>query len=206
MRRIAIVLVLGCALGFDVLPVPAHAGGGGEFCEPLTEDEMPPALTVLVRDNCFSPKRLEVVTGQAVTWSLGQIVYGAHTVTAARGAFDSRELTDMFTVRFNKPGTYDFACIYHEGMAGTVMVSGGPLPQATTAATILSEVDPGDDPQAMLANAEHRLARAIAALRQDPPADPQPASIAIPQSAIGLATIIGLFALAITLVRRRAPA
>lgn len=48
-----------------------------------------------------------------------------HTVTAAGGAFDTGEVAGGGTATFQapgQPGSYDFTCRIHPGMAGTLTV------------------------------------------------------------------------------------
>jgi plastocyanin len=104
---------------------PAEAGGG-------TSVEMNDQLT-------FAPRKIEVPAGGDVTWrNAGKV---AHTVTADESkaadpslvsipagtrAWDSGLVNEgqSFSRKFDKPGTYRYICIPHEGagMVGTVAV------------------------------------------------------------------------------------
>jgi plastocyanin len=74
----------------------------------------------------FSPSRMAVVMGvnNTITWTNDDI--SPHTVTATDKSFDSGNLNpgQSFTYTFSKPGTYDYICIYHSWMKGTVVVKG----------------------------------------------------------------------------------
>jgi hypothetical protein len=209
MRRLAVALVLGSALAFVMLPIPALAGGGGDSGVCYEPPRSVPARVVYVSDMCFAPKTLRVATGLPVTWQLRNA--GApHTVTSVDGLFGSGDLLDTFTVRFNQPGTYDYVCVYHGGswggMVGTVIVEGDAL-GGTDPVSVLGVVTAEDDPQALLADAENRLARAIASLRNDTAeVDAEPVAATAPSAAIGWTAIGALGVVAIVLVRRRGPA
>ncbi|MEX2457550.1 MAG: plastocyanin/azurin family copper-binding protein [Actinomycetota bacterium] len=209
MRRLAVAFVVGSALGFVLLPVPALAGGGppaGECYEPPGKV---PERVVFVMDTCFAPRTLRVTTGLPVTWQLHKS-FGSHNVHSSDSLFDSGDLTDPFTVRFNEPGTYDYVCTYHSGsgggMVGKVIVEGDSI-GGTDPVSVLGVVTPEDAPEAMLADAENRLARAIAALRNETAeVDAEPVAATAPSAAIGWTAIGALGAVAIVLVRRRGPA
>jgi plastocyanin len=166
--RRATVLTAALFVMLGLVPAPASAGGGGAYCEPLKQ--RPPALTVWVRDNCFTAKTVKITAGQAVTWAPRNAV-AAHTVTSS-GLFDSSDLEGLFTVRFNEPGTYPYVCTYHSwegaGMVGKVVVSGPAVENADEPVTQLDGVTE-ESTDARLAAAEERLAKAIAALRVSSP-------------------------------------
>jgi plastocyanin len=104
---------------------PAEGGGG-------TSVDMNDQLT-------FAPKQIEVSVGEQVTWrNVGKV---GHTVTADKSKAADPSLVSIpagtkpwdsgfvnegesFSRRFDKPGTYRYICIPHEGagMVGTVVV------------------------------------------------------------------------------------
>lgn len=104
---------------------PAEGGGG-------TRVDMNDQLT-------FEPKEIEVAVGEEVTWrNVGKV---GHTVTADRSKAADPSLASIpagtrewdsgfvmegqsFSRKFDKPGTYRYICIPHEGagMVGTVVV------------------------------------------------------------------------------------
>jgi plastocyanin len=75
----------------------------------------------------YSPSPVTVVMGvnNTVTWVNNDSA--PHTVTANDGSFDSGNLapTGTFTFTFTTPGTYEYHCIYHPWMVGTVVVKAG---------------------------------------------------------------------------------
>ena len=144
MRRLALALTLG-ALGV------ASCGGDDEADEgSAREPSQPqqpsradsgdsPAVIDMNDQLVFEPKQIEVAAGQKVTWkNVGKV---AHTVTAAKSKVADPSLVSVpagtkewdsgfvgegesFSRSFEKPGTYRYVCIPHEGagMVGSVVV------------------------------------------------------------------------------------
>lgn len=79
--------------------------------------------SVTISNSAFSPKVIHVDKGTTVTWKNDDAV--SHTVTSKTGLFDSKDMHygKTFSYTFTKPGTYDYYCVYHPGMVGTVVVS-----------------------------------------------------------------------------------
>jgi len=144
MRRLALTLTLG-ALGV------AGCGGDDEADDGSARESSPPqqpsraesgerAAVVDMNDQlAFEPKQIEVAAGQKVTWkNVGKV---AHTVTADKSKVADPSLVSVpagtkewdsgfvgedesFSRSFEKPGTYRYVCIPHEGagMVGSVVV------------------------------------------------------------------------------------
>jgi plastocyanin len=73
---------------------------------------------------CFTPSILHVGSGAEVTFTNRDPL--VHNVSAnGWGQYDDMAQGDAFTVRFEKPGIYPFACNYHPGMTGAIVVGGG---------------------------------------------------------------------------------
>jgi plastocyanin len=79
--------------------------------------------------NCFSPNVVNIATGDTVTWTNGDSV--GHTVTSGNpsdlqsGAiFDSGLIKSggMFSFTFQNPGTFNYFCVIHPWMTGTLTV------------------------------------------------------------------------------------
>ena len=74
----------------------------------------------------YSPSPVTVVLGvnNTVTWTNNDSA--PHTVTANDGGFDSGNMapTGSFTYTFTKAGSYQYHCIYHPWMVGTIVVKG----------------------------------------------------------------------------------
>jgi plastocyanin len=72
----------------------------------------------------YSPQNLTVVVGvnSTVTWLSHSLTYD--TATANGGAFSSGVLApgDSFSFTFSSPGTYQYHCLFHPWMTGTVTV------------------------------------------------------------------------------------
>jgi plastocyanin len=84
----------------------------------------------------YRPARVVIQVGQSVVFTNpGQI---AHSATAKQGAFDTGLLKNgqSATVKFDKPGTYDYFCVPHPWMTGTIVVlaSGESAPPQVVAA------------------------------------------------------------------------
>jgi plastocyanin len=79
-------------------------------------------LSARVEDFSYEPARLEVQRGTTVTWTnRGQVI---HTVTANDGSFDSGNIDSgaKGSIRFSRPGTYEYHCTPHPFMRGVVVV------------------------------------------------------------------------------------
>lgn len=78
----------------------------------------------------FTPNSISVKSGTTLTFS--NVDGNMHTVTSVKkgtiepdGTFDSglMKAGDTFSVKLDKPGTYEYFCSIHPGMKGTVSVS-----------------------------------------------------------------------------------
>ena len=110
-------------LAFSVVPLlgaaPARAGGGCH--DGVTRGT---GTTIQIVDACFTPTILQVKPGQNVTWvNTDPFV---HNITAnGWGHYDDLKPTERFTAAFDDPGLYPFACTYHPGMSGVIVVGDG---------------------------------------------------------------------------------
>ena len=79
---------------------------------------------VEIRDFAFAPGTLTVAAGTSVTWVNQDDE--PHTVTSVGEPrlFKSPGLDggDSFTMKFDKPGTYQYICTIHPHMHGTIVV------------------------------------------------------------------------------------
>ena len=81
-----------------------------------------------VDDACFSDSNLTVAVGTTVSWSNDDTI--AHTVTSGNFDVGISDLFDSslfppgesFEYTFDDPGTFDYFCIVHPWMVGTVNV------------------------------------------------------------------------------------
>ena len=92
---------------------------------PLVFEDTSPAApdAVEIADFAFAPDEVHVASGTDVTWT--NVDPAPHTVTDEGGAFDSGTLDPegSFSFRFDRPGTYRYACAIHPTMRGTVHVA-----------------------------------------------------------------------------------
>ncbi len=89
------------------------------------EDPTGPTVTteVEIRDNQFDPGAIQVSPGATVTWTWAgvnthNINFGDASITDATGRSSGTYSTPMPST----PGTYDYQCNFHPGMAGSVVV------------------------------------------------------------------------------------
>ena len=108
MKRIT-PLILALALSVSV----AACGGGGS-------DTPAKPGQVLVQDNVFKPKSIDVKVGDTVTWKFAG--NSAHNVTF--DDFNSELMKDgTFEHTFDKAGSFEYRCTGHTGMTAKVIVS-----------------------------------------------------------------------------------
>jgi plastocyanin len=98
---------------------PALAGGG---CHNGVTNGS--GTTVEIVDACFTPTILHVQPGDSVRFvNTDPFV---HNVTANLwGHFDDLEPGTGFSATFDDPGVYPYACTYHPGMSGAIVVGDG---------------------------------------------------------------------------------
>ncbi len=118
---------------------------------PQPTPKPPPPVTVpgdvQVLDFDYGPRSISVSAGSSVRFVNAGIA--PHTVTARDGSFDSGFMGtgDAFSRPFPTAGTYEYFCIYHPNMTGTVRVAGagGAVPAAAIppTATATSAAAPG---------------------------------------------------------------
>jgi plastocyanin len=108
-----------------IVGMPAASAGGG--CHSgVTENDAggQDAVTVRLVDACFTATVTTVDQGAPVTFvNMDEFV---HNVGGNEwGHFDDLHGGDAFTVSFDEAGTYPFACSYHPGMTGAIVVGDG---------------------------------------------------------------------------------
>ena len=95
--------------------------------------------SVDVRDFSFSPFRVKVQPGEAVTWRVGGV---GHTATSRRGApasFDSgtKSAGETYSFTFTVPGRYRYLCLIHPTeMTGVVQVGDDTVDPRVTRARV----------------------------------------------------------------------
>jgi plastocyanin len=100
-----------------VLVVALVAVGGAASAEA-------PTRTISMPGKLFTPDRLDVLVGTAVTWRNDDAVN--HTATAENDAFASGYIPPggSYSFTFTKQGRYEFRCTIHRQMRGEVDVFG----------------------------------------------------------------------------------
>lgn len=124
MRRamlLCTIVVLAAVVG---MPGVASAGGGCH--EGVTENDATgqESATIEMVDACFTATVTSVDPGTPVTFvNMDGFV---HNVGGNQwGHFDDLHGGDSFRVSFDEAGTYPFACSYHPGMTGAIVVGNG---------------------------------------------------------------------------------
>ena len=124
MRRgtlLCTIVVLAAIVG---MPGVASAGGGCHGGVTQTDATGQADATVQLVDACFSATVTSVDPGTPVTFvNMDEFV---HNVGGNQwGHFDDLHGGDTFRVSFEEAGTYPFACSYHPGMTGAIVVGDG---------------------------------------------------------------------------------
>jgi plastocyanin len=89
-------------------------------------------VSVSIVDLAFSSANITVNVGDTVKWTNNGAV--PHTVTSAGGPLDSGQLApgETYEFTFATAGTYDYKCLNHASMTGTVnVVTSNPTPTKT---------------------------------------------------------------------------
>jgi plastocyanin len=108
-----------------IVGMPAASAGGGCHAS-VTENDAggQGAVTVRMVDACFTATVTTVDPGASVTFVNTDDF--THNVGGNQwGHFEDLNGGDAFTVSFDEAGTYPFACSYHPGMTGAIVVGDG---------------------------------------------------------------------------------
>lgn len=119
---------------FAAFPVVVVAFAGSACAATATATKNPQISTaptpttpeeVVIYNYRFVPNTLTVPAGTTVTWVNHDIA--PHTATRQSfddEAFDSGRMQDtqIFRRKFRRAGTYDYVCVLHQGMRGTIVV------------------------------------------------------------------------------------
>lgn len=122
-RRLAAAFV-GCAVllasACSSSSSPGGSGSSGAANGPSTATGT--TASVSVKNFAFSPARLVVNKGTAVTWTFQDSTQ--HNVTASGNAFKSTDQSSggSYSFTFNTAGSYDYICSIHPYMKGNVTV------------------------------------------------------------------------------------
>jgi plastocyanin len=136
LRRTILVFAATTLASLAVPALPAIAGGGCHDGVTTGEGD-----TVEMVDACFTPTTLRVDPGDTVTFVNTDPM--THNVTANQwGHFDDLNEGDSFRVTFDESGTYPYACTYHPGMSGAIIVGDGTGAGNGEAVTVAVEEPP----------------------------------------------------------------
>lgn len=118
-HRILSIAVAACLL-LAACSADPPTDTGPATSEPTTTDG-----AVTMANVAFAPASLTVTVGSKVTWTNDDTV--PHTVSFSGGGPGSSEIIEpgqTFEATFEEPGTFEYTCTLHPGMAGTVEVIG----------------------------------------------------------------------------------
>jgi plastocyanin len=120
MARRTLFVLAATFLATIALPIlPAIAGGGCHDGATTGEGD-----TVEMKDACFRPSTLRIDPGDTVTFVNRDAM--THNVAAMGwGRFEDMNQGDTFQATFEESGVYAFACQYHPGMTGAILVGDG---------------------------------------------------------------------------------
>jgi plastocyanin len=107
------------------LPTAALAGGGCHGGATQQDESGRDEATVEMVDACFQASITAVDPGTDVTFvNLDQGT--VHNVAGTLwGQYEDMYEGDTYTATFDEVGVYPFACAYHPGMTGAIVVGGG---------------------------------------------------------------------------------
>lgn len=117
LMTLALTLFLAACGGGSDSTAPVTSGGGGGGGGPIA------TTSVEMKNIAFSPAAIKVASGATVTWTNSDgfnhnvTFAGAAVAPSGNFATGSKALVMPTT-----PGTYNYSCTIHAGMAGTVTV------------------------------------------------------------------------------------
>lgn len=126
MRRVMFLCVIVGAATI-VLGLPGGAAAGGGCHDGLTRNDATDAKAATVRmiDACFTATVTTVDPGVPVTFANTDLGVTHNVGGNQWGQFEGMIEGDAFTVTFDEAGIYPFACNYHPGMTGAIVVGDG---------------------------------------------------------------------------------
>jgi plastocyanin len=127
-RRIAALLAAAAAIALGVVYGTPVAG-----VEATVTQTAPEKTRVLVKDNYFEPRSIEVVEERHVGWKWrGENRHSIRFTKVPEGASrkGAKSRTEGYWKRtFRRPGLYRYVCRHFAGMRGTVTVRPEPKPK-----------------------------------------------------------------------------
>ncbi len=124
-RGMLLCLIAGTAAVVLGMPGAALAGGGchGGVTQNDARDQK--VATVRMVDACFTATVTSVDPGTPVTFANTDLGVTHNVGGNSWGHFEDMIEGDAFTVTFDEAGIYPFACNYHPGMTGAIVVGDG---------------------------------------------------------------------------------
>ena len=120
MARRTLLVLAATVLGLVAAPAVSALAGGGCHQGVTTGS----GDTVEMVDACFTPTTLRIDPGDTVTFVNTDPM--THNVGGNLwGHFEGMNQGDVFTATFSSPGIYPYACSYHPGMTGAIVVGNG---------------------------------------------------------------------------------
>jgi plastocyanin len=124
--RLWVALAFGCAAVVVLGAAPAVAGGGCHDPVTTAADARGQAeTTVDMKGACFWPTTVFVDPGTSVTFASYDAGIVHNVGGLGWGHFEDMERGDAFRATFDEVGTYPYACSYHPGMTGAIVVGNG---------------------------------------------------------------------------------
>jgi plastocyanin len=126
MRRATLLsAIVGATIAVLGAPGIALAGAGCHTGATQADETGKDGTTVRIIDACFTASITKVDPGTSVTF-VNDDVGMTHNVGGTEwGYFDDMTKGDSFSATFADPGVYPFACSYHPGMTGAIVVGDG---------------------------------------------------------------------------------
>jgi plastocyanin len=208
MRAIRVLVALGLVLGSFGFATPVVAGDPcyhGFDLPPLTEGTDP---QVKLLPCAFAPTVVRVAPGTTVEFYSGP--YDVHLITGAGQEWGSRDVEvqpeTMVAYRFDRAGTYPYACALHRGMSGTIVVGNGITKEAAAGSgpAVVAVVAPVAKASAVPESTPSRSSAAVAV--QVPVAaasvvpEPAPATARVESSNAALLAVIAAILLGLAAV------
>lgn len=134
MRKVATIVTLGTVGAFAGMTA-VSAGGG---CHSGVTEGYGTRIEMI--DACFTPTTLFAEPGETIT--IVNRDESVHNITATDwGHFDDLHQGERYATSFTTDGIYAYACTYHPGMAGAIVVGEGAVgadiaPQPVTSSVV----------------------------------------------------------------------
>ena len=123
MRRLRAVMKVWVPFLLLVALVPGRAQAGPDRSSRADFAAAPGKVKIV--DFSFMPQTITIPAGGGVAWK--NFGPSRHTTTSDTGVWDSGALGvgQIFKLRFNTPGTFNYHCNLHGFMTGQIFVTGG---------------------------------------------------------------------------------